>query len=147
LTPESGTFVDVIHTQALMIQEVFSINPSLGDMHQMGHADFYPQGGSGQTGCDFLGGVRDTLIGNIPLPGALCSHKRSHIFFLHSIFEPNLFPSRECISVEACSKHKTVSNEIVSYMGHRSQDYWTPGERKLYFVDIKQNYWDYYEHN
>ena len=26
------------------------------------------------------------------------------------------------------------------------QDYWTPGERKLFFVDVKENHWDYYEH-
>ena len=45
----------------------------------MGHMDFYPGGGSSQNGCG--------LFGPDGKPGGLCSHARSHLYFLHSIRE------------------------------------------------------------
>ena len=61
------------------------------------------------------------FLPNINISGVDCSHRRSILYFLHSIFEPKLFPSRECLDVAACSKKETISKDVGSYMGEISQ--------------------------
>ena len=55
LTATSAGFVDVIHTNGALQPAAVSLNPSCGDLHQLGSMDFYPSGGFEQTGCQ-LGG-------------------------------------------------------------------------------------------
>ncbi|CAB3360980.1 Hypothetical predicted protein [Cloeon dipterum] len=73
LASTDASYVDVIHTCAGW----------LGFERPLGHADFYPNGGSFvQPGCG------EDLTGS-------CSHARSHDFFLESITS-NQFVAKEC---------------------------------------------------
>ncbi|XP_041477709.1 pancreatic lipase-related protein 2-like isoform X1 [Lytechinus variegatus] len=65
LDPTDAIFVDVIHTDANDIT-------GLGQMQQMGHQDFYPNGGRTQPGCT----ESDLLSG--------CSHMRAVALFSES---------------------------------------------------------------
>ena len=113
INPESAAFVDIIHTDASLEPAAVWIIPRLGDLHPLGHMDFYPDGGSAQNGCGFLGPDG--------LPGGVCSHKRSYLYLLHSFLEPDLFPSKECADVEACSEGQVISEDVVSFMGEKAQ--------------------------
>ena len=113
LNPESASFVDAMHTDGSLTPAAVWFEPRLGDLHQLGHMDFYPQGGSEQPGCEF--GGPDAL------PFGICSHRRSTYYFLHSIWEPELFPSMECSDVEACSDDKVISNDVVAFMGEQAR--------------------------
>jgi hypothetical protein len=62
LTAASAAFVDVIHTNGALEPAAVSLSPHCGDLHQLGSMDFYPAGGSEQTGCQ-LGG-RQSSTGN-----------------------------------------------------------------------------------
>lgn len=55
LDASDASFVDVIHTSAGF----------LGQSTAQGHADFYPNGGSQQPGCDFSGNVHKWFSFNI----------------------------------------------------------------------------------
>jgi len=138
LNPESGSFVDVIHTDGSLTPAVVWVEPRAGDLHQMGHMDFYPNGGESQTGCGF--GGPDAL------PGGICSHKRSLMYFLHSLWEPNLFPSKECVDVDSCNNYEVISDDVVAFMGQQSQSAYS-GERKLFYLYIEDNHWDMYVHS
>ena len=59
--------------------------PHLGYLGQLGHRDFYPDGGSSQEGC---------VTGQDARPFGKCSHGRSYLYLLWSILEPTLFPSK-----------------------------------------------------
>ena len=111
LNPESAAFVDVIHTNAALQPGAVWIIPRLGDLHPLGHMDFYPNGGSSQPGCSFY-----TI-----LSGDNCSHMRSYLYLLHSIREPNLFPSKECKTTIDCNHKEVISNDIAAFMGEKSQ--------------------------
>jgi hypothetical protein len=51
VSPESADLVDVIHTDGALEPAVVWVNPHSGDLHQLGHMDFYPSGGAEQPGC------------------------------------------------------------------------------------------------
>jgi hypothetical protein len=51
VSPESADLVDVIHTDGALEPAVVWVNPHSGDLHQLGHVDFYPSGGAEQPGC------------------------------------------------------------------------------------------------
>ena len=53
LTKESAAFVDVIHTNGGFEPCVVCTNFRSGTILQLGHMDFYPDGGSVQSGCLF----------------------------------------------------------------------------------------------
>jgi len=123
-----ASFVDVIHTCGGLRPAAFWIVSRLGDLHQLGDADFYPNGGQEQIGCeqsDWEG-----LCG--------CSHGKAVTYYLESITNKLIFPSKECRDVEACKvKPQEVSaNEVSSYMGEYCQDYISAGERKMYYLNI-----------
>ncbi|XP_014204208.1 pancreatic lipase-related protein 2-like [Copidosoma floridanum] len=74
LDPSDAIYVDVIHTCA----------GTAGFVRPIGHADFYPNGGSfRQPGCPVLS-------------TQYCSHGRSHQFMSESITNPVGFPAVEC---------------------------------------------------
>lgn len=58
LDPSDADFVDVIHTDGSSILQL-----GFGTMQQMGHVDFYPNGGAHQPGCDadFMGTLSHTV--------------------------------------------------------------------------------------
>jgi len=123
-----ASFVDVIHTCGGLKPAALWFPSRLGDLHQLGYADFYPNGGEEQIGC----GQHDSegLCG--------CSHGRSVTYYLESITNKLLFPSKECGDIEACKvKPQDVSaDEVSSYMGEYCQDYIRAGERKMYYLNI-----------
>ncbi|XP_012543587.2 pancreatic lipase-related protein 2 isoform X2 [Monomorium pharaonis] len=74
LDAADANFVDVIHTCA----------GSLGFLRPIGHADFYPNGGTfRQPGCPVFS-------------SQTCSHGRSHQFFAESIVHPDGFVAVQC---------------------------------------------------
>ncbi|XP_015113174.1 pancreatic triacylglycerol lipase [Diachasma alloeum] len=76
LDPSDAIFVDVIHTCA----------GTLGFIKTVGHADFYPNGGTfRQPGCS-------------PLVTQYCSHGRSYQFMAESIVSPRAFVAIKCDS-------------------------------------------------
>ena len=90
-----------------------------GTILQLGHMDFYPDGGSVQSGCMFgidarPGGLESLLrvkSSQVNFPG-LCSHRRAVFYYYHSIREPGLFPSVACPSVEECNKEHASTDQV-----------------------------------
>jgi hypothetical protein len=127
LSPDSASFVDVIHTFG-STNEVTSV---CGDINPLGHMDFYPNGGEIQPGCGHLRPV--------------CNHRRSTFYFLHSIWEGTLFPSVDCMDIDTCTLSRPEDQIVGAYMGEKSQNYFS-GENKLFFVAIEDEHWDYDQH-
>ena len=66
----------------------------------------------------------------LPCILGLCSHRRAVYYYLHSIWEPVLFPSRTCASVEDCNMETRDNSEVVAYMGETAPEYfqgWVQG--------------------
>jgi len=123
-----ASFVDVVHTCGGLKPAAIFFPSRLGDLHQLGHADFYPNGGEEQIGC----GQFD------PEGFCGCSHGRSVTYYLASITNRVLLPSKECGDIEACKvkPQEVPGNEVISFMGEYCQDYIKAGERKLYYLNI-----------
>merc|ERR1712025_712610 len=140
LSKESAAFVDVIHTNGASKPCAYcaTLKRRNGILHQLGHMDFYPDGGSVQTGC---------LLGPDAYPGGFCSHGRATKYFLHSIREPLLFPSVNCASVEECNKERATTHQISGYMGEEARNYWDGQSRSLFYHDIKYCHWTYYKYS
>jgi len=136
LTPESGAYVDVIHTNGALNAAAMMPplqTPHFGALQQLGHSDFYPAGGSAQPGCDtsgFFQGARDSA----------CSHSRSIIYFLHSIKDAGLFPSQLCDTVDKCN-NKEHTSDVVVHMGEPSKNGWVSGTRQLFYTDVADCQW------
>merc|ERR1712025_435476 len=138
LTKESAAFVDVIHTNGGFEPCVVCTNFRSGTILQLGHMDFYPDGGSVQSGC---------LFGIDARPGGTCSHGRSVFYYYHSIRDPGLFPSLACPSVEECNMEHASSDQVVAYIGEQSYAYWDGSEGSLYYHDLEYCHWSYKEHS
>ncbi|KYM77372.1 Pancreatic triacylglycerol lipase [Atta colombica] len=84
LDAADANFVDVIHTCA----------GSLGFLRPIGHADFYPNGGTfKQPGCPVFS---SQYIDLACIFLETCSHGRSHQFFTESIVHPDGFVAMKC---------------------------------------------------
>lgn len=92
LDETDARFVQVIHTNGGM----------LGYKGQLGHADYYPNGGSKQTGCG------TDLLGS-------CAHARSYEYFAESV-EKSDFHARECESYDTY-KNGHCKENAKSFMG------------------------------
>ncbi|XP_053962049.1 pancreatic lipase-related protein 2 [Anastrepha ludens] len=93
LTHTDARFVDIIHTDGGI----------LGNPEEMGHADFYPNGGRPlQPGC-----ARQEIANNRWL-GILigCSHQRAWEYFVESINRPYAFPVDSCEPTEQFGRCK-----------------------------------------
>lgn len=75
LDRSDASYVEIIHTNS----------GGSGFSNPIGHADFYPNGGTRQPGCG---------------ADASCSHSRSHGIFAESITTPIGFWSRQCADLE-----------------------------------------------
>merc|ERR1712029_1086153 len=93
LDVSDAKFVDVIHTDG----------GTVGIEDQVGHVDFYPNGGvSTQPGCRWMGP---------------CSHRRAYVYFIETVVSPTGFLARKCQSWLAYQSD-TCSNAEESYMGN-----------------------------
>ncbi|CAH0730669.1 unnamed protein product, partial [Brenthis ino] len=103
LDPTDAEFVDVIHTDA----GIFGYN------QQVGHVDFYPNGGiSPQPGCE----LEVTIPQQQLLNKFFCSHWRSYMFYSESVLRPSSFVATRCVSWRDYSKGY-CSNEVTTHMG------------------------------
>ncbi|XP_046975328.1 pancreatic lipase-related protein 3-like [Vanessa cardui] len=102
LDPSDAEFVDVIHTDA----GIFGFN------HQMGHVDFYPNGGiSPQPGCELEVVIPQQQL----LTKFFCSHWRSYMFYSESVLRPTSFLSSRCESMSDFLKGHCAKE--TTYMG------------------------------
>ncbi|XP_048506725.1 pancreatic triacylglycerol lipase-like [Athalia rosae] len=126
LDASDAIFVDIIH----------SCGGVLGYFQPLGHADFYPNGGTAvQPGCccvlEFL---------------ESCSHGRSHVYFTESISTKFGFPATKCSDWDHYTG-KNCSEPEMAYMGAHTDpsakgSYFlhTRGEKPhAYGVDLYQN--------
>jgi len=144
LTAESATFVDVIHsnggfTPSILHAALHLEKPRLGYLEQLGHMDFYPDGGSHQVGCP---PTWISLLGGEPT----CSHNRALIFYFYSINEKKLFPSQPCKSVRDCNKKLVQADQVLAYMGEDAELYYQGGKH-LFYTDVRDCNWNYKVHN
>lgn len=123
LKKEDASFVDVIHTNGAMYRP-YVVRGYFGNEHNMGHIDFYPNGGQSQPGCWW-----------VPLGGP-CSHGRSAELFAESINHPEAFPAKVCESISDC-EYGTVTGSFVIHMGEASMHEASPDvlvNNKLYYL-------------
>ncbi|XP_003700219.1 phospholipase A1-like [Megachile rotundata] len=92
ISAKDAKYVEIIHTSIL-----------LGLNKQLGHSDFYPNGGSTQNGC------------SVDLGGS-CSHARSYRFFAESI-NSNGFLARSCSGYSDYKGGKCNSNHVARMGG------------------------------
>ncbi|XP_070503355.1 lipoprotein lipase-like [Chironomus tepperi] len=93
ISKDDATYVQVIHTNG----------NKYGVKGPIGHADFYPNGGMSQPGCN-----RNS-----------CSHQFAWIFYQQSVREEASFLARKCDSYDNFQNGNCENNEI-SYMGYSS---------------------------
>ncbi len=78
ISSSDAKYVQIIHTSA----------GSYGVKESRGHADFFPNSGSNQAGCELeLPGTRD-----------VCSHRRAWIYYQESVKNPKSFIAIKCNS-------------------------------------------------
>jgi len=116
LDSSDAHFVDVIHSNGENL-----ILGGLGSSQQMGHVDFYPNGGRMQKGCShlFVGAVTDIFLSVSEVEGrSLCNHRRAYKFFTDSVSPQCQFPAVACDSFDKyaaglcfpCPEHSLCSN-------------------------------------
>jgi len=144
LTAESAGFVDVIHTNGGFTPSIIHAalhleKPRLGYLQQLGHMDFYPDGGSFQDGCP------PTFVTLLEMKGS-CSHGRSSMYYVHSINEKRLFPSKPCESARDCNKKIVQTDQVSAYMGEDAEQYYRGG-KQLFYLDVEDCNWTFKDHN
>ncbi|XP_033111044.1 inactive pancreatic lipase-related protein 1-like [Anneissia japonica] len=145
LDPSDATFVDAIHTDTDPIYNI-----GYGIFMQVGHMDFYVNGGTDQPGCD------QGLVGNIITSGGIydggvqyvaCNHVRSYEYFTESINSKCKFTSYDCTNYgqgekgyEAYKNGQCFDNNGVE-MGFHSIDSWSMSSASdtVYFVNTKDS--------
>jgi hypothetical protein len=131
-----ATFVDIMHTCGSLSPSAFTFGKAsrLGDLHQLGHADFYPNGGSIQPGCGFLG------TGGILL--AKCSHGKAQDYYVESINAGvDAFATVTCDDVyPGCEWHHSLGDLPKSdYNGSNHMGFYAvkPENPTLYYLDTR----------
>jgi len=110
LDPGDADFVSVIHT---------NVNAQGWNMN-LGHADFYPNGGDWQPECGFHG----LDIG--------CNHEKAYSYYARSLYNPRRYPATQCRSRELANAGQCRGPNN-SYMGVLSKD----GPPGVYYVDVR----------
>lgn len=104
-------FVDIIHTfgHKFIDHSFFSI----GMLQEIGHVDFYPNGGQQQPGCELF---------------STCSHTASHTYFIDSIRNVCSFRAYPCTSKSDYDSGKCLT---CSPKGCNRMGYWCSPDRDL----------------
>ncbi|XP_022165983.1 pancreatic lipase-related protein 2-like isoform X2 [Myzus persicae] len=102
LKKSDALFVDVIHTAG----------GSTGIYHSVGHADFFPNGGSvPQPGC-YDGMKLERIFGLVG-----CSHSRAYILYEDSVYHPDSMMGHKCKSWKDYVEYNCDS-DVSTPMGH-----------------------------
>jgi len=103
INPTSAAFVDILHTDG-------TDAASLGTRRDIGHIDFYPNGGGSQTGC----GSNNS-----------CSHSRAYQFMTESIKRDCFQARSRCTNFNnipgSCSTCGGCGSFPCAYMGYASE--------------------------
>ncbi|KAL7020687.1 hypothetical protein ACKWTF_011608 [Chironomus riparius] len=99
----SKRFDGISRNDADYVQVIHTNGNRYGVKSAVGHADFYPNGGMSQPGCN----------------DDSCSHQYAWMFFQQSIREEGAFLARKCDSYDNFQNGNCDSNEV-SYMGYSS---------------------------
>jgi hypothetical protein len=132
LNPTSATFVDVLHTDSL----------ELGTLRDVGHIDFYPNGGIYMPGCALQGRLTGEALENWDSDESiqafnLCAHVRAFEFLEESIYS-DCFQARQ-----RCSNYNDIPGSCVectvgafpcAYMGYAAD--MSPNPSGLYYLTI-----------
>ncbi|XP_041358259.1 pancreatic lipase-related protein 2-like [Gigantopelta aegis] len=144
LDKSDAKFIDITHTNGAPI-----FSGGAGSKQQMGHVDFYVNGGEKQPGChNGIGGALTSLLsgGNL-IKAVACSHSRSHNIYWESINTPCPFTSYPCRSYDEFEKGNclTCGKQGCSQMGYYSDQYQARG--KLYLNTRAQSKYCGYNYN
>jgi pancreatic lipase-related protein 1/phosphatidic acid-selective phospholipase A1 len=103
INPTSATFVDILHTDG-------TDAASLGTRRDLGHIDFYPNGGGSQTGC----GSNNS-----------CSHSRAYQFMTESIKRDCFHATQRCTNFNnlpgSCTNCGGCGAFPCAYMGYAAE--------------------------
>jgi len=116
-----ASFVQIIHTNGGLRPYAVSVDPMLGDLHQLGDVDIYVNGGKKQAGPCTKQGGRLTM----------CSHRIAIDFYTRSVNE-KFPPAHECKNVQECSEHK-LSGDATIQMGEWAE---VENDGKLYHQNL-----------
>jgi hypothetical protein len=109
---------------------IFDLKDSafMGDLHALGHIDFYPNGGE-----------RQTASGCLPTVG-YCSHGRSIDYYLSSITDGSAgFSAYPCASTATCAKGEKTSKTVANHMGEFAMKP-EEGAQQQYYLDITKDF-------
>ncbi|KAF2357691.1 Lipase/vitellogenin, partial [Trinorchestia longiramus] len=129
LDRSDAMFVDVIHTDSGSL-----LSGHFGYVGNLGHADFYPNGGSRMRGCkgmfstavDVITGDEDELAA-----AEACNHSRAHEYFIESINSPAAAAYR-CSDYETFQKGM-CQDSVGNVMGYHS----SPDMHGTFFCDTQ----------
>jgi len=122
LNTGSAVFVDILHTDSRGLS-------ALGTLRDLGHIDFYPQGGSGQPGCFFKNFYNDDNIAkwesDDPELYDGCSHSRAYQFMIESIKADCFRATQRCSNFNtmpgSCSACGGCGAFPCAYMGYAAE--------------------------
>ncbi|XP_014247470.1 lipase member H [Cimex lectularius] len=140
LSPDDAHFVDVVHTDGGI----------LGFLMPMGHADFYPNGGTpAQPGCAVEDFARTKNLEEF----IACSHSRAWKYYAETVRHPFNFPAAPCHSEKDFKHGKCPIDESKGiYMGYLV----CPKLRGTFFLNTThyppygvggEDYWDGHHHH
>lgn len=98
-TLKNSDFGMISRDDAKYVQIIHSNAGGFGIRQSRGHADFYPNAGENQAGCD------------LELNEDVCSHRRAWVFYQESVRNPGTFPAVKCDSFEDFTEGKCKGNE------------------------------------
>ncbi|XP_011856518.1 PREDICTED: inactive pancreatic lipase-related protein 1 isoform X1 [Mandrillus leucophaeus] len=138
LDPSDADFVDVIHTDAAPLIPFLGF----GTNQQMGHLDFFPNGGESMPGCK-----KNALSQIVDLDGiwagtrdfVACNHLRSYKYYLESILDPDGFAAYPCTSYKSFESDKCFPcpDQGCPQMGHYADKFAgrTSEEQQKFFLN------------
>jgi len=137
LNQNSATFVDVLHTDSRGLS-------ALGTLRDIGHIDFYPQGGSGQPGCFLQNFYNDATIekweSDDPELYDGCSHSRAYQFMIESIKADCFIARQRCTNYNtmpgSCS-NCACGNLPCAVMGYGAES--TCNKSGMYYFQVSSN--------
>jgi len=111
LDTSDASYVDVIHTDMMTMA-----GQGPGINQDIGHVDFWPNGGQFQPGC---------VVNEDLLRWATCGHHRSISYFMESVNSKCSFAAKECKSWDPIfkkAKSCVACNDNCRRMGYHSRD-------------------------